>query len=118
MDTGWGKTVDEYFTGFHPMIHASVDTIFTNVVDCLLADKKRRFLSAEMKLFSMWFYRQDEKKKDLVRQLVWNGQFELIQGGWSAPDEACPNYEEFITNIYLGHNFMKKEFGVTTKIGW
>lgn len=66
----------------------------------------------------MWFYRIDEKKKDLVRQLVWNGQLELIQGGWSAPDEACPNYDEFITNMYIGHNFMKKEFGVTSKIGW
>lgn len=35
-----------------------------------------------------------------------------------SPDEACPNYEDIITNMYFGHNFVKKEFGITSKIGF
>ena len=39
-------------------------------------------------------------------------------GGWSATDEACANYEDMILNMYTGHAFLKKEFGVKPKIGW
>ena len=39
-------------------------------------------------------------------------------GGWSATDEACPNYEDMINNMYMGHHFLKNEFGVIPRIGW
>jgi alpha-mannosidase len=39
-------------------------------------------------------------------------------GGWSATDEACPNYEDIINNMYIGHGFLKREFGITPKVGW
>jgi alpha-mannosidase len=42
----------------------------------------------------------------------------LVQGGWTATDEACPNYEDMINNMYLGHQFLKKEFGISSKVGW
>ena len=56
--------------------------------------------------------------KDKLKRLIQNGQFEVATGGWSSTDEACPNYEDLINNIMIGHSFMKKEFGVTPKIGW
>jgi alpha-mannosidase len=33
-------------------------------------------------------------------------------------DEACPNFEDMILNIMKGHQFLKREFGVTSRIGW
>ena len=84
----------------------------------LHADPKRKFTYVEMKFFTMWYNRQNEKTKDLVKYLVGNGQLEITQGGWSSTDEACPNYEDIINNMYLGHMFLKKEFGVIPKIGW
>ena len=43
---------------------------------------------------------------------------EIVQGGWVSTDEACPNYEDMINNMIVGHGWLKKEFGVTPKIGW
>ena len=43
---------------------------------------------------------------------------EITQGGWVANDEACTNYEDIIMNMYIGHQFMKKEFGVVPRVGW
>ena len=54
-DVGWAKTVEEYFTGALPEIHASVDEIITSVVQELKKDPKRRFTYVEMKFFSMWY---------------------------------------------------------------
>lgn len=71
-----------------------------------------------MKYFYMWYTRQDQPTKDIVKQLVQNGQLEITQGGWSATDEACPNYEDIINNMYIGHGFLKREFGVSPKIAW
>jgi hypothetical protein len=33
-------------------------------------------------------------------------------------DEACPHYEDMITNMQMGHDFVLKEFGVKPRIGW
>ena len=53
-----------------------------------------------------------------MKKLIQTGQLEITQGGWSSTDEACTNYEDLINNMYLGHSFLKKEFGVVPKIGW
>jgi len=66
----------------------------------------------------MWYIRQCPEKQKIVKVLIQNGQLEITQGGWSATDEACTNYEDLINNMYIGHNFLKREFGVIPKIGW
>lgn len=33
-------------------------------------------------------------------------------------DEAATHYVDMIEQTTLGHNFIKKEFGVTPRIGW
>jgi alpha-mannosidase len=30
----------------------------------------------------------------------------------------CTNYEDMINNMIIGHNFLKKEFGVIPRVGW
>lgn len=71
-----------------------------------------------MKFFSMWWDQQTEDMKEKVRMLVKNGQLELINGGWSMHDEACPTYEAMVDNMMIGHQFILKEFGIKPRIGW
>lgn len=56
--------------------------------------------------------------QETVRGLVKNGQLELINGGWSMHDEACPTYDDMIDNMMLGHKFIEENFGVKPRIGW
>ena len=72
----------------------------------------------EMKFFYMWYTRQETATKEIVKQLIQSGQLEITMGGWSATDEACPNYEDIINNMYIGHGFLKREFGISPKIAW
>ena len=37
--------------------------------------------------------------KQNMRQLVKEGRWEFVNGGWVAADEACPTYNELITNL-------------------
>ena len=83
-----------------------------------MENPKRKFSEVEMKFFSMWWAHQNEEMKDKVKFLVKNGQLELINGGWSMHDEACPTYEDMIDNMMIGHNFIMEHFGVKPRIGW
>jgi alpha-mannosidase len=78
----------------------------------------RKFSEVEMKFFSMWWDEQTEEKKEQVRELVKNGQLELINAGWSMHDEACPIYEDMIDNMMHGQQWVLKNFGVKPRIGW
>ena len=50
----------------------------------------------------MWWDEQTPERRESTRQLVRNGQLELINGGWSAPDEACPTYDDLLDNWMTG----------------
>jgi lysosomal alpha-mannosidase len=52
-----------------------------------------------VKFFQKWWSLQTESMKDKVRGLVRNGQFELVNAGWSMHDEACPTYTDMINNM-------------------
>jgi hypothetical protein len=81
-------------------------------------DPKKKFSYVEMKFFTMWWEDQTEVMKQDVRTLVSEGRLELLNAGWSMHDEACPHYEDLITNMQMGHDFVLKEFGVKPRIGW
>ncbi len=118
-DVGWLKTLDEYFTGQNDdVVHASVENIISTVVQNLLDNPERRFTQVEMKFFSMWWKTQTEDMKNQVRMLVQQGRLEFVNGGWSMHDEACTHYEDMINNMYIGHQWLLNEIGVTPRIGW
>ena len=71
-----------------------------------------------MKFFTMWWEDQTEVMTQDVRTLVSEGRLELLNAGWSMHDEACPHYEDLITNMQMGHDFVLNEFGVKPRIGW
>lgn len=95
-----------------------VEVELTSIIDTLLLDPKKTFMEVEMKFFSMWWNEQNDDMKAKTRQLVRNGQFEIVNAGWSMHDEACPIYEDMIDNMQIGHDFVLKEFGVKPSIGW
>lgn len=33
-------------------------------------------------------------------------------------DEACPHFEDMINNMMVGHAFVRREFGVSPRVGW
>ena len=84
---------------------SNVEIELTSVIDALLENPARKFSEVEMKFFSMWWDKQTPKKQEQVRGLVKSGQLELINGGWSMHDEACPTYEDMIDNMQIGHDF-------------
>lgn len=53
-----------------------------------------------------------------MRSLVASGQLEFVNGGWTSNDEACTTYEESISNVMVGHAFLKENFGVVPKHAW
>ena len=118
-DVGWLKTVDEYFSGAEAgSAHAGVKFVLDSILDQLQMDPKRKFTYVEMKYFQMWYKNLKEEDKSKVKKLIHSGQLEIVQGGWSATDEACPNYEDMILNMQTGHQFLQREIGVQPRVGW
>ena len=54
----------------------------------------------------MCFDRQEEETKSFVKQLVNEGRFEFISGGWSMNDEAAAHYISIIDQMMLGHQWL------------
>ncbi|RHZ07949.1 hypothetical protein DYB31_006453 [Aphanomyces astaci] len=95
-DPGWLLTVDQYFT-------QEVDYILDTVVTELQKDPNRRFMWRE----------QTNETKQLVKQLVKNGQLDLsANGGWVMHDEATPHYTTMLDQTAFGHKFLLDEFGI------
>ena len=118
-DVGWKKTVNAYFDGSYKDIQwTNVNIELTSIMHALLQNPDRKFSQVEVKFFKMWWDLQSDAMKTNVKSLVENGQLELINGGWSMHDEACPTYTDMITNMMKGHDFLLKEFGVKPRIGW
>jgi len=84
----------------------------------LTKEPTRKFVYVEMAFFKKWWDLQTDEKKDSVRLLVKNKQFEIINAGWSMNDEACPYYEEIIDNMQTGIEWINNELGFTSYIGW
>lgn len=58
------------------------------------------------------------KERSQIKQLIQNGQLEIVHGGLVSPDEATTNYAELIRNFEAAHDFLKNEFGITPKVAW
>lgn len=100
-DVGWLKTVDEYFSGVKNSIQrVNVSLILDGVIKEMIKDPVKRFSYVEMKFFNMWWENQTEILKDQVREMVKEGRLEILNAGWSMHDEACPHYEDMITNMW------------------
>lgn len=120
-DTGWLKTVDQYFYGARNDIQrAGVQYILDSVVTALQKDPKRKFIYVESAFFFRWWDEQDQKTKDIVKALVSSGQLEFIGGGWCMNDEASTHYNAIIDQMTLGLAKLNETFGEAARptVAW
>ncbi|CAM9842292.1 unnamed protein product, partial [Choristocarpus tenellus] len=120
-DAGWLKTVDQYFYGANNSIaHAGVQYILDSVVSSLVKNPRRSFVHVEQAFMWRWWRRQDEAMRTVVRGLIKEGQLSFVNGGWVMHDEATAHYVGMVDQTYLGHAFLRKEFGEASipTVGW
>ena len=118
-DVGWIETPEEYFYGKGGKVKtASVKLIYDTVIQELLKNANRTFTVAEMKYFKMYYTSLNKEEQSQIKKLIQSGQLEIVTGGWVINDEACPNYEDIISLMQMGHTFVKREFGVIPRVGW
>eukprot|EP01116_Phalansterium_solitarium_P019911 TRINITY_DN5728_c0_g2_i1.p1 TRINITY_DN5728_c0_g2~~TRINITY_DN5728_c0_g2_i1.p1 ORF type:complete len:1012 (-),score=366.51 TRINITY_DN5728_c0_g2_i1:80-3115(-) len=118
-DVGWLKTVDQYYYGANQSIQdAGVQYILDTVVQALQDNPARKFIYVEQAFFTRWWNEQTDAKKQIVKDLVTNGQLEFINGGWCMNDEATTHYTAIIDQMTEGHDFIFNTFGVRPRIGW
>jgi lysosomal alpha-mannosidase len=66
-----------------------------------------------MAFFWQWWEEQDESTLDVVRDLVSQGRFEFINGGWCMNDEATTHYVDIIDQMSLGLRFVRSPVSQT-----
>ncbi|XP_008054795.1 alpha-mannosidase 2 [Carlito syrichta] len=110
-DPGWLKTFSEYFRD-------KTQYIFNNMVLKLKEDSRRKFMWSEISYLSEWWDIIDVQKKDAVKSLIENGQFEIVTGGWVMADEATPHYFALIDQLIEGHQWLESNLGVKPRSGW
>ena len=68
-----------------------------------------RFIYAEIVHFRKWWQMQTKSTREIVRDLVLNGRFEFINGGWCINDEANTNYADIIDQMSLGLTYVMRK---------
>ena len=118
-DSGWLKTVTQYYWGDRQEIQsAGVQYILDSVAEALVANPSRRFSYAEMSFLMRWWKLQDEATKKVVKKLVKEGRLDFVNGGYVQHDEAASHYIGMIDQTTRGHRFLNDTFGFVPRIGW
>lgn len=53
-----------------------------------------------------------------MRELVQNGQFGIMGGGWVMHDEALPDYRDMLVQIEVGQRWLRDTFNIKPRVGW
>ncbi|XP_064645074.1 alpha-mannosidase 2-like isoform X2 [Lineus longissimus] len=110
-DPGWIKTYEKYYQD-------QTKFIFENMLPKLEADKRRKFIYAEMSFLNLWWNDIDESKRKRLKNLIDNGQLEIVTGGWVMNDEANTHYFSMIDQMIEGHEWLKNQLGAKPVSGW
>eukprot|EP01129_Flabellula_baltica_P001760 TRINITY_DN1167_c0_g4_i1.p1 TRINITY_DN1167_c0_g4~~TRINITY_DN1167_c0_g4_i1.p1 ORF type:complete len:1103 (+),score=202.57 TRINITY_DN1167_c0_g4_i1:94-3309(+) len=111
VDPGWIKTFEDYY-------QTLTKGIISNTLNLVKENQGAKFVFAEMSYFHRWWSEQDEKKKMEVRELLQQGRYEIVTGGWVMNDEANVHYTGAIMQLSEGHNFLMHELDYKPKHGW
>ena len=110
-DPGWIKTFDEYF-------QTQTRHILDSAVAALLKDRRRTFVWAEISYFEWWWREQTTEARSGFKELLANGQWEFVTGGWVMPDEANTALYALEVQLDEGHDWLNRTFGVQPEYGW
>uniref|UniRef100_A0AC11B4I1 Uncharacterized protein n=1 Tax=Ovis aries TaxID=9940 RepID=A0AC11B4I1_SHEEP len=112
MDVGWLHTVQE-------SMQAYVTNVYNSVVEELILERRRRFITVEQEYFRLWWDGvASDKQKGQVRQLVAEGRLEFVLGGQVMHDEAVTHSDDQILQLTEGHSFLYETFGIRPQFSW
>ena len=110
-DPGWHKTAEEHFydDSFHTI---------NNAVLKLHEHKSMTFIWAESIYLSWWWRDSNSTMRHLLKELLTEGRFEVVGGGWVMPDEANPTAYSVVDQLLEGHLFLKQNLGYKPTSGF
>ena len=77
-----------------------------------------KFIWAEISFFAMWWNEQTREVQGMVRNVLQNGQLEIVTGGWVMNDEANSFYYAIMEQLILGHEWLKLNLNYKPNNGW
>ncbi|KAL8143291.1 hypothetical protein V2J09_016323 [Rumex salicifolius] len=110
-DPGWKLTVEEYY-------EKQSRNILDTIVETLSKDPRRKFIWEEMSYLERWWRDASETKKEALKNLVKNGQLEIVGGGWVMNDEANSHYYAILEQMTEGNMWLNETIGVVPKNAW
>lgn len=112
-DPGWLMTFEEYFD-------KKTKNILDTIVNALSENEQRKFVWAEISYLALWWNQASNSMKEKFKKLVFNGQLELVTGGWVMNDEANTHYYSMIEQMISGHEWIKENIDakIEPKNGW
>ena len=102
MDAGWLFTYDDYFVW-------QVDDILRSVTKKLASDPKYTYTVGDIAYLRRFYNGCTKEEQNMVKQLIKNGQLEIVHGGMVQNDEATTNYSDILRNMEQAHNWLKNE---------
>eukprot|EP00939_MAST-03C_sp_MAST-3C-sp1_P002969 g2969.t1 len=110
-DPGWIKTYSKYY-------HTETKQILDSVVKTLSLKRTRKFIWAEISYLSLWWSDSSESLRNKAKELIRNGQLEIVTGGWVMNDEANPDIPAIIGQMVEGHRWLEKNLNLRPRYGW
>ncbi|XP_057331661.1 alpha-mannosidase 2x-like isoform X2 [Microplitis mediator] len=110
-DPGWMKTFENYY-------NESTRHVLDNMVIKLSENKLRKFIWAEISFFKLWWDEQSEETREKVKRLIADRQLEIVSGGWVMPDEAVSHWMAQLTQLTVGHQWLKTNLDYQPTSGW
>ncbi|XP_034950433.1 alpha-mannosidase 2 [Chelonus insularis] len=110
-DPGWLETFEKYYI-------QKTQRILNNMVSKLGEDKRRKFIWAEISFFKLWWDEQPQTTKEAVKRLLIDRQLEIVAGGWVMPDEAVSHWMAQLTQLTVGHQWLKENLDYVPTTGW
>ncbi|XP_060587072.1 alpha-mannosidase 2-like isoform X2 [Ruditapes philippinarum] len=111
VDPGYGLTLESYY---QRMSKHTLD----NMVKKLNQYPDLTFQWAETIFLERWWRDISETTKQNVRELIQDGRFEILSGGWVMPDEAVTHFAPVIDQLIEGHQWLWENLGVKPENNW
>lgn len=115
-DAGWLFTFDQYYVMF-------VRDILNSVSADLSIHPDHRFVWADIAFLNQWW--MDVSTSNLSRtrfaDAVARGQLQISGGGWVMADEAVTHYRDLVSQLQLGHQWVRDYLptrGKPIRVGW
>ena len=77
--------------------------------------KNMTFVWTEMSFLSMWYDQAHDIRRKNLKQLIDEGRFEVLTGGWVMTDEANVDIFAMVDQLVEGHQWLKNTLGVVPK---